>query len=436
MILTKNRFGKLARLLAVAVLGLAAFPGRADDQPRHARPQENRFLFLVDTASAMRSYSNEVVRAVVDLLGSDLRGELRQGDTMGLWTYNDRLHPEFPMQIWSRGRKDMITENMAIFLQAQHYAKRANFGMVMPALNQVIKHSERLTVILIFDGAEMIRGTPFDRDINELQKKYARELRAAHEPFILVLAARDGSIFDYTINYPGVVAIPHTAFAPEKPVETNAPVAAAPTPNPVTSQPPPPPPAPLKIGPSIIVTGPGKVYHGPMAPPPEKPVTQTTIVATTPAPAPAPPPVPVVKATAPLPPPVVATPAPTLPAVSMPVPAPPASTSVAPVVARAAPPQPSPPAVSTVSAAPPAVKEASVPPPATEPGPKIAASPAPPVQNAPVAAVAPAGGPSLVMFAAAFLLLAIAIVLVVVLLRRSRHTPQSSLISQSIDRPR
>ena len=70
----------------------------------------------------------------------------------------------------------------------------------MPALMHVMKKSDRLTAILFFDGAEPVQGTPFDKEINALQRKYARDLKKAHEPFVLVLAARKGTIFDYTIN--------------------------------------------------------------------------------------------------------------------------------------------------------------------------------------------------------------------------------------------
>ena len=45
----------------------------------------------------------------------------------------------------------------------------------MPALNQVIKNSQRITIVLFSDGSGLIHGTPFDKEINDLQKKYARE---------------------------------------------------------------------------------------------------------------------------------------------------------------------------------------------------------------------------------------------------------------------
>ena len=79
----------------------------------------------------------------------------------------------------------------------------------------------------------------------------------------LVLAARNGVIFDYTINYPGLVAIPHTAY-PEKPVETNAPVAVVAVP-PVSLLPRP----PRRWARSITV-GKTKVVHAAAPPPPRQ----------------------------------------------------------------------------------------------------------------------------------------------------------------------
>ena len=47
---------------------------------------ENRFLFIVDTSSAMRSRTNGIEQAVVGLLKSNMHDQLRKGDTIGLWT--------------------------------------------------------------------------------------------------------------------------------------------------------------------------------------------------------------------------------------------------------------------------------------------------------------------------------------------------------------
>ena len=118
-------------------------------------------------------------------MDSDMRGEFAQGDTIGLWTLQRQFGSGLPdAGLVDRRIKTTIVDDMAAFLTGRPYEKRAILNRVMPALNQVIKNSERITVILIFDGTDLIQGTPFDKDINELQKKYARELRTAHVPFV------------------------------------------------------------------------------------------------------------------------------------------------------------------------------------------------------------------------------------------------------------
>ena len=401
----------------LAALLLAALPCQGNDAPKIPKQMENRFLFIVDTSSAMRGCSNAIAQSFVELMESDMRGEFRQGDTIGLWTYNDKLHPEFPMQVWSKADKDTIVADMAAFLQERHYGKRAHLEKVMPAMSRVIKNSQRITVILISDGTGSIQGTPFDNDISNLQKKYARELRSAHVPFITVLAARDGAVFDYAINYPGLVAIPHTAN-PEMPAKTNAPIAAAIS-NPATN-------APAKPRPtrSIIMSAATNVVHA-AAPAP----------ATVAAPVAAPPAQPA--------PPLAVTPVSAPPPAAVVAPAPasqPAKAAVAPSPPEIAPPQ-------TQPAPPPIVARQNPEPANATPLPhappvSVTANdqqppPAPPVaRNTPVANISPSGGTQLALYVMAFSLLTIAVVLVVFLVRRSRRAPQPSLISQSIDRPR
>jgi hypothetical protein len=399
----------LSHLFLAASLLSAAPSRQAKDRPKMPQQQENRFLFIVDISSAMRGYSNEVVQNVGELLQSDMRGEFREHDTIGLWTYNDTLHPEFPMQVWSAENKSTVLADMTSFLEKRRYEKRAHLERVMPALSYVIKNSERITVILIFDGEALIHGTPFDREINDLQKKYARELRASHVPFVLVFAARDGVIYDYTINYPGVIAIPHTAY-PEKPAETNAPVAEIPVPAP----------APLRIGPSIILSGTNKVFRTTAPPPAPVVAAVETPVSPTPTPPAAPPPVLNTPAPAPVSQPAIAV------ATSPPHEVAPAQT------------QPTPPPVASPQNPAP-INE--TPQPHAQPESAMTDNqqpePAPPVARiAPVASISPPGTTQIALFVVAFSLLTIAVVLVVFLIRRSRNPKQPSLISQSIERPR
>src|SRR5580658_64883 len=155
--------------LAALILG-AAVRGRADGG--NAVPMENRFLFVIDTASAMKSRTNGIEQAVLGLLNSDMHGEFRKGDTLGIWTYDDEIHPDIPMQVWTPESKEEITRDVVRYLRHQRYESHSSLDKVLRAVGRIIADSDRLTVIFVYDGSEMIHGTQFDDDINELQKNY------------------------------------------------------------------------------------------------------------------------------------------------------------------------------------------------------------------------------------------------------------------------
>jgi hypothetical protein len=239
-------------------------------------PQENRFLIVVETASSMRRSSNAVAQAVTELFQTDMKGEFRPGDTIGVWNYSDKLHTDFPMQVWKGTNGAHIQHNVMAYLREQRYEKRGHLEKALAMLGQIIAESHRLTIIFIFDGTEPIKGTPFDADINNTHKKFGSEFRSEHVPFVTVLSSREGTIFDYTVNTPGSIKLPHTAL-PYKPEPTiSAPVAVVAPPVIVPEAPPPP-----HKHIEIVMAGPTAASVRPMVVPAavEPPVAPTNEVA-------------------------------------------------------------------------------------------------------------------------------------------------------------
>jgi len=405
-------------LWALAVILLCTMSSRAEDPPVRRHRMGNRFLFVIDTASAMKSRTNGIEQAVVGLLATDMKDELRKGDTIGLWTYSDALSTDFPMQVWSEAKKDDIINNVREHLHILVYEKRAHLENAWTAIQQVVNASERLTIILVYDGGELMKGTSLDKDINPQLKKFAREFRAAHQPFVLVLGARDGVIADYTINYPDSIVVPHMAD-PLPPPETNEPVVAvAPTPPPEHTNPPPP-----KV--VINLTGadfPHHTYSIPQA---------TNGILAVPAPAAGN---------------VVAeaTPAPVVSNTPAPVPAGPvAAKTETPSVqtnVAAAEPAPTPPPSSAGSTAlqpaSPTRADTNLGKPGTpDSGVASTSTPISPAAPAGVAPGATAASMQLAMMVIAFSLLTIAVALVILVVWRGRARSQPSLISQSLNRP-
>ena len=172
----------------------------------------------------MKRCSNTVTQVINELFQSEMSGEFRPGDTLGVWTYNEQLHTEFPMQVWKGTNGARILRNVMTYLGEEHFEHKAHLDRVMPSVGQVMAQSERLTAIFVYDGSQEIEGTPFDKEINGLQKQYASEFRSKHMPFVTAISARDGKIFDYTVSTPGTIRVPHTAVAYVPPPTTVAPL--------------------------------------------------------------------------------------------------------------------------------------------------------------------------------------------------------------------
>ena len=191
----------LAGLLLLA--DLTPWPVRA--QPDAAKPHlpSHRCLLIVETSKSMQRRAEAVREAVQDLLRSGLSGQLQDGDTLGMWTFNEDLHAgRFPLQTWSSKAQQEITERALTFLQAEKYEKQARFDKVVPALERVIKDSELITVILISSGEDRMQGTPFDGRINEYYQPWRPLLQKERLPFVTVLRAKNGQLADYVVNTP------------------------------------------------------------------------------------------------------------------------------------------------------------------------------------------------------------------------------------------
>jgi hypothetical protein len=205
----------------------AAKGSHQKDKEKPPVQKENRFLFIVDTSSSMRADALYVRDSITDLLKSAMQGQLRDGDTVGLWNYDDELHTDFPMQVWSSETRPVICERVAAYLTDREYRKKARLEKVLPFVQKLIANSRLITIVFIYDGSQPMRGTPFDKDINDIQKQFLKEVRAASLPFVTILAARQGTVFEYTVNVPNSVVVPHTA-EPLKDEATNAPATNAP----------------------------------------------------------------------------------------------------------------------------------------------------------------------------------------------------------------
>jgi hypothetical protein len=191
-------FGNFLALGAGCLVLLPAFAVQAQSI---TNPVSSRYLLVINTARTMEPRAAGVQKAITDLLGSGMGGQLRSGDTLGVWTFNEDLYTgRFPLQKWSPDTKAEITLNLVSFLKNQKYEKKAVLDKVLPALEKIIQASPFITVVLVSDGDEKMRGTPFDAQINKYYGLWRDQQRKAQMPLLTVLRASNGAITHYAMN--------------------------------------------------------------------------------------------------------------------------------------------------------------------------------------------------------------------------------------------
>jgi hypothetical protein len=365
----------------------------------------NRWLFVFNTSASMRDRVKGTEGFVYDLLTTGMHGNIRAGDTIGIWTYNNQLSAEeAPLQQWSLAGAQTIMQNTMQFIDKHPYEKSAVFGDVLTNMLRVIKDSDVITVILISDGGDSFKGNSFDAQLTSFYKTNYQSQKKAKMPIVTLFRGEKGTITTNTfalapwpLDIPAVPPPPVVAKVVEKPAQVVAP----------------------KPVPSLVIIG--KKAETTFNPPQDLPdhVDQVTLPAAVEQP-------PI--AAKPEVPPATPAPAPITKLEEKPAPV------VAPVVTAPTPPP-------TLAAVPPKSVESAIPVAATtpapaEPGPTVvtAAAPAP----AQTVAAAPATNflsvRNIAIFSGAFTGLVCGFLLLAA--RNARNASRASLITRSLDRER
>jgi len=171
---------------------------------------ESRYLLIFDTSSALKRRSENVQRAVGELISSGMNGQMHAGDTMGFWTFNESLYAgNLPVIRWTPENRMKIAAKVTEFLRAQKYEKQSRLEVMLPAMQRLITNSVKLTVLIFSDGTGQMSGTPFDAEINAAYAPFRDTQKQEHMPFITVLRAWDREYLGYAVTpAPWVVEFP------------------------------------------------------------------------------------------------------------------------------------------------------------------------------------------------------------------------------------
>ncbi|MBU6411107.1 MAG: hypothetical protein KGR98_12035 [Verrucomicrobia bacterium] len=232
----RRAFGRLPLALALA----AGCCCRASAQSAPADAE--RFLFIFDTSAAMRHRLGATRLEINNLLSSSMHGELRAGDSIGVWTFARRLRTgRFPLQTWMPDNAHQIAAAINDFLTGQSYSGATDFNCLQPLLDRVMRESPRLTVLIFCDGNGRVNWTPYNAGINAaFQDRRDAEAKAG-QPFVLVIRTQLGRYDGCSVNFPpGMVNLP--AFSTNSTGRGRAPQVfprTAPAPAPAPAPPPP-----------------------------------------------------------------------------------------------------------------------------------------------------------------------------------------------------
>jgi hypothetical protein len=228
----------IRHLLFVILLGVLCLliPAKGFGQ------SSNRWLFVFNTSVAMRDRTKATETITYDLLSTAMHGNIHAGDSIGIWTYDKVLRAdEAPLQTWSPEDARAIAQKTMRFLSYHPYENSVAFNDVLTNMLRVIEMSDFITVILISDGNDSFKGTPFDAQINGIYKANYKSQKKAKMPVMTVLRGEKGIITTNTVSLaPWPVDIP---LVPVQILAKVVPPKPAPTP----------PPAP--VVPSLIMIG-------------------------------------------------------------------------------------------------------------------------------------------------------------------------------------
>jgi len=201
----KNIRSYLCFLCAVLFIGLrasvfAAVEPAVPEKKAAPAKQEGRYLFLIEISQAMDANKTALRKSIRSIIESGLSGQMKYGDTIGLWTYNDKLNSEFPMVIWQSEHSQDIENAVDFWMSKQKFVHRSDVSKALPLLQKIVKASQRLTIIWMTTGNDRLTGLPFDVEISELQKEFRDGFRKQHIPFVTLLTVRKGVLTDFTVN--------------------------------------------------------------------------------------------------------------------------------------------------------------------------------------------------------------------------------------------
>lgn len=226
-------FSRTPRRFSISIFGLIAFLACSAwaQKPGVKPPPQYAVLFVVDISLPMAREKEAIADTLFNLIRTGLTDNLRPGDRLGVWTFNERVYSSrFLPESWTPERGEIIADRVARYLRSLRFEKQSRPNKAVTEILRTAKASKSLTVFMLSNGDTPVVGTPFDRTLNLLYQEYRVELQRAGKPFVTKLTVNHGQFVSWDVS--ADIAPAKTAEAPS-PVQpsglgtTNSPIAAS-----------------------------------------------------------------------------------------------------------------------------------------------------------------------------------------------------------------
>ncbi len=138
-----------------------------------------------------------------NLFFSNLSGQLQAGDSVGVWTFDEKLHSgRYPLFTWQPQIAADEASRLINFLDFEHYSGRTRLAALKPLLGRVIAHAQRLTIVIFCDGKDKLKLTPYDDGINRVFDTMQADRKKVKVPFVVVIRTQEGKFVGATVNLP------------------------------------------------------------------------------------------------------------------------------------------------------------------------------------------------------------------------------------------
>jgi hypothetical protein len=160
-----------------------------------------RYLIVLENSSRMERQGEVALDAVHRLILGGVGGRIRAEEVLGVWNFRDRVERDrFRPVIWSAGRGREVANYVYRTIRDEGFEREPDLDLAMSAISEAAQETERLTAILVVTGLQPIRGTMVDEEINGLFSRNGAEMRKAKRPFVVVLLMDRGRVLAHGVS--------------------------------------------------------------------------------------------------------------------------------------------------------------------------------------------------------------------------------------------